>query len=112
MNLVGYWSSGSPIMAKLPSFSYSSAMVGTSVRYCAGMIWSVSILSRQTKTGLVMEWDMVVIGLKTETRLGLRVGFFRQRGEVAAFEKGRTWNRLDVAAFWLGSEGGPEPGLR
>ena len=30
------------------SFSYSSGIVGTSVKYCAGMIWSVSILSRTT----------------------------------------------------------------
>src|SRR5437879_6218614 len=33
-------------------------MVGTSVRYCAGMIWSVSMLSNTTNTLLVMVWDI------------------------------------------------------
>src|SRR6185503_711721 len=50
---VGYSDSGSPHIAYEPSFTYSSSMVGTRFKYCAGMIWSVSILSRTTYTGPV-----------------------------------------------------------
>jgi hypothetical protein len=40
---VGYSSSGRPMRAYEPSFSYSSGLDGTRVRYSAGMIWSVSM---------------------------------------------------------------------
>lgn len=48
MNRVGYFDTGSPINAKDPSFLYSSGFEGTRVRYSAGMIWSVSMLSPTT----------------------------------------------------------------
>src|SRR5213075_1556531 len=48
---VGYSESGNPQCAYDPNFSYCSGFVGTRFRYCAGIIWSVSMLSRTTKTG-------------------------------------------------------------
>jgi hypothetical protein len=39
---------GSPISAFAPSWRYSSGTVGTRFKYCAGIIWSVSMLSRTT----------------------------------------------------------------
>src|SRR5262249_58917871 len=51
----GTWPLGSPacdggtlLSAYLPNCRYSSGMAGLSVRYCAGMIWSVSTLSPRT----------------------------------------------------------------
>src|SRR5262245_57756739 len=42
------WAGGILLSAYLPNWRYSSGMAGLSVRYCAGMIWSVSTLSPNT----------------------------------------------------------------
>src|SRR5882762_4465907 len=51
---------GTLLKAYLPNCLYSSAIDGLNVRYCAGMIWSVSTLSPRTYTLPVMDFFMVV----------------------------------------------------
>src|SRR4051812_48849170 len=41
-------SAGTELSAYLPNIRYSSGMAGLNVRYWAGMIWSVSMLSPRT----------------------------------------------------------------
>src|SRR5262245_6561931 len=42
------WAAGTPTKAYLPNILYSAGIAGLYVRYCAGMIWSVSTLSPRT----------------------------------------------------------------
>src|SRR5215470_16048045 len=52
---------GTLLRAYLPNCRYSSGMAGLSVRYCAGMIWSVSTLSPRTYALPVMVDCMRVV---------------------------------------------------